>query len=60
MNVYEAIERRRTIRSFKQPITEEQLRRLLFAGVMAPSGSNVQPWEFIVIDDDKIIKKLPN
>jgi len=58
MNVYEAIARRRTVRSFKQPITEEQLRKLLLAGAMAPSGSNVQPWEFIVIDDEKIIAQI--
>ncbi|MFH0897322.1 MAG: nitroreductase family protein [Candidatus Bathyarchaeota archaeon] len=58
MNVYEAIARRRTVRSFKQPISEEQLRKLLLAGTTAPSGSNVQPWEFIVIDDDKIITQI--
>lgn len=58
MNVYEAIARRRTVRSFKQPITEEQLRKLLFVGLLAPSGSNEKPAEFIVIDDDKIITQI--
>ncbi|MCJ7632886.1 nitroreductase family protein [Candidatus Bathyarchaeota archaeon] len=58
MNVYEAITRRRTVRSFKQPISEEQLRKFLLAGATAPSGSNVQPWEFIVIDDDEIITQI--
>lgn len=58
MDVYEAIEKRRTIRSFKQGISEEQLRKLLLAGVKAPSGSNVQPWEFIIIDDSKILKQI--
>ena len=58
MDVYEAIARRRTIRSFRQPISEEQLRKLLLAGVAAPSGSNVQPWEFIVVDDDKTIAQI--
>jgi len=58
MHVYEAIERRRTVRSFKKPVSEEQLRKLLQAGAMAPSGSNVQPWEFIVIDDEKIIAQI--
>jgi nitroreductase len=58
MNVIEAIERRRTVRSFEQPTSEEQLRKLLRAGVMAPSGSNVQPWEFIVIDDKEIIAQI--
>ena len=50
MEVFEAIKTRRTIRSFKKKATEEQVRKLLLAGVQAPSGSNVQPWEFIIID----------
>jgi len=58
MNVYEAIEKRRTIRSFKQGISEEQLRKLLLASVKAPSGSNIQPWEFIIIDDSKIVEQI--
>ncbi len=58
MDVYKAIEKRRTIRTFKQGVSEEQLRRLLLAGVKAPSGSNVQPWEFIIIDDPKIIEQI--
>ena len=58
MDVYEAIEKRRTIRSFKQGVSEEQLRKLLLAGVQAPSGSNIQPWEFILIDDPVIIEQI--
>jgi len=58
MDVYEAIEKRRTIRSFNQGASEEQVRKLLLAGVKAPSGSNVQPWEFILIDDPKIIEQI--
>jgi nitroreductase len=58
MEVSEAIQTRRTIRSFKKKATEEQVRRLLLAGVQAPSGSNVQPWEFIIIDDPEIIEQI--
>jgi nitroreductase len=58
MDVYEAIGKRRTIRAFKQGVSEEQLRKLLLAGVKAPSGSNVQPWEFIIIDDSKILEQI--
>ncbi|MFC1943824.1 nitroreductase family protein, partial [Chloroflexota bacterium] len=58
MDIYEAIEKRRTIRTFKQGVSEEQWRKLLLAGVNAPSGSNVQPWEFIIIDDPKIIEQI--
>ncbi|MBA7551614.1 hypothetical protein ES705_44162 [subsurface metagenome] len=58
MDVYEAIEKRRTTRAFKQGASEEQLKKLLLAGVNAPSGSNVQPWEFIIIEDSKIIQQI--
>ena len=58
MDVYEAIEKRRSIRVFEQPVSEEELRKILLAGTKAPSGSNVQPWEFIVIDDPEIIDQI--
>ena len=58
MDVYKAIEERRTVRTFKQGVSEEQLRRIILAGTKAPSGSNAQPWEFIIIDDPKTIEQL--
>ncbi len=58
MDIYEAIEKRRTIRVFKQAATEAQLRKIILAGSKAPSGANRQPWEFIIIDDPKIIDQL--
>ena len=58
MEVYEAIKTRRTIRTFTKKATEEQVRKLLLAGVQAPSGSNVQPWEFIIIDDPNTIEQI--
>ena len=58
MDVYEAIEKRRTIRIFKQGVSEEQLKKIILAGTMAPSSGNRQPWEFIIIDDPKIIDQI--
>ncbi len=58
MDIYEAIEKRRTVRIFKKGATEEQLRKIILAGSKAPSGGNRQSWEFIVIDDPKIIDQL--
>ena len=58
MELYEAIEKRRTIRSFSEGVSEQQLSRLLLAGVKAPSGSNVQPWEFILVNDQRIIEQI--
>ena len=58
MDVYEAIEKRRTIRVYKKKATEDQLRKLILAGAKAPSGGNRQPWEFIFVDDEKMIDQL--
>ena len=58
MDVYEAIEKRRTVRGFSGGVSEAQLRKIILAGTKAPSGSNVQPWEFIVIEDPKVIEQL--
>ena len=58
MELYEVIDKRRTIRAYKAKATEEQLRRLLLAGSKAPTGLNLQTWEFIIIDDQKIADRL--
>ena len=58
MDIYEAIEKRRTIRRFKAPATKEQLMRIITAGTKAPSGTNQQRWEFIVVDDPGLIEKI--
>ena len=58
MDIYEAIEKRRTIRKFKGQATEEQLIRIIKAGAMAPSGANIQNWEFIIVDDPALIEKI--
>ncbi|GAH83250.1 unnamed protein product, partial [marine sediment metagenome] len=55
----QVITKRRTIRSFiSKPIEEEALRKCLEAGHWAPSACNRQLWEFVVVDDPKIIRKL--
>jgi nitroreductase len=52
MDIFEAIEKRRSIRKFKpEPVDERDLRKILEAGRLAPSGSNRQPWYFIVVRD---------
>lgn len=53
------IKGRRSIRSFQnKEIPEEHLLAVLEAGIWAPSGSNIQPWEFILINDPTLIKKI--
>ena len=56
---YQNILTRTSVRNFKdQAVSDDLKSALLHAGMAAPSGVNKQPWEFILIDDDKILKKL--
>jgi len=54
LELYEAIEKRRTIRAFKAPATQEQLKKIILAGTKAPSGLNNQPWEFVIVEDQSL------
>jgi nitroreductase len=50
--IYETIIRRRTIRKFKPtPVPRELLARFVDAARLAPSAANLQPLEFVAIDD---------
>jgi nitroreductase len=55
----EFLKGRRSIRSFQEKsIKEKELEMILEAGRWAPSASNRQPWEFIVIKNKEILEKL--
>lgn len=55
MDVREAILKRRSIRKFKQlPVEPEKIVELLEAARLAPSGSNRQPWRFLVLEEPEI------
>jgi len=51
--------KRRSIRRFKKdPVPADKIQQLLMAAMAAPSAVNSQPWEFVVVDDPLILKKL--
>jgi nitroreductase len=53
MELYDAIKKRRSVRSFDgEPVSREQLDRLISAASLAPSSHNVQPWHFHVTTCD--------
>ncbi len=59
MNVFKAIETRRSIRSFSdQPIEEQKLNKVLEAGRLAPSAANMQEWKFVVVRNKETKEKL--
>lgn len=51
----ELVKRRRSIRRFKpDPIPDEYVEKIIEAARWAMSGANGQPWEFIVVKDQKV------
>lgn len=59
MQVYEAIQQKRAIRKFTdQPLTDDEMHRILNAGRLAQSSKNMQAWNFIAITSQPTLKAL--
>lgn len=59
MELIEAIKARRSIRKFKSdPVSDQEIKALLEAARLAPSGVNMQPWRFVVIKSDQGRERL--
>jgi nitroreductase len=56
MDVYESAIRRRSIRRYQdRPVPYEILEKCVEAARLAPTGHNRQVWEFLVVDDEKLL-----
>lgn len=54
-----AIYDRTSVRQFTdQTLTQEQVNTILKAGFCAPSARNLQPWYFVVIEKESLIRQL--
>ena len=54
-DIWETLYTQRSIRAWKtDPVPEELIWKVIEAGTKAPSGTNTQPWGFVVIQDDAI------
>lgn len=59
MSLYELMLSRRSIRQFKPDlISRDILEELVNSARLAPSGANLQPLEFVVVDDEGLRRKL--
>ena len=59
MDALEAIRTRRSVRRYTgDPIPRRDLETIVDAGRLAASGSNKQPWDFIVVTDRAMIDRL--
>ena len=60
MDLFEAIARRHSYRGpYKStPVSAENLKNIVRAGIEAPSGKNAQTTSFIIIDNEKLIREI--
>jgi len=58
--VFNAIYKRRSIRFFDsaKKVERSKIIKLLKVAMAAPSACNIQPWDFIVVDNDKTIEGI--
>ena len=56
---YQEIRRRRTVREFSsRPVPRDIIETCLLAAGTAPSGANLQPWQFVVVTDPDVRQTL--
>lgn len=56
---YADVRRRRTVRQFSdRPVPRDIIETCLLAAGSAPSGANLQPWQFVVVTDSDVRRKL--
>ena len=59
METWDAIRARRNVRTYEdRAIAADDLDRILEAGRRAPSASNRQPWDFVVVTDRATLTEL--
>lgn len=59
MGVLDAMLARRSVRTYTgEPVAREQLEQILQAGLVGPSGRNLKPWEFVVVQDRAVLEAL--
>ncbi len=61
MDIYEAIEKRRTIRDFEdKSIDPKIIKKILSAGLKAPTNNHLREWEFVIVNDKKERSRVLN
>ena len=59
MDLFDAMLTQRAIRWYKpDPVSDEDIRKILTAAIHAPSGGNRQPWHFLVVRGAELRQKL--
>ena len=60
MDALDAILSRRSIRTYTaEPVSDQHIENLLRAGMAAPSAGNQQVWEFVIVDERRLLDAIP-
>jgi len=58
-SLMEVIRKRRTVRVYRErPIPDSFIEKVIEAARWGPTGANTQPFEFVVVKDKRIKKKI--
>ncbi len=61
MEIYEAIEKRRTVRDFEdKPVAMDIIKKILSAGLKAPTNNHLREWEFVIVNDKRERSRILN
>lgn len=59
MDVLEAMRGRKSVRKYEPtPLSAEQIQKVFSAVRMAPSVDNLQPWKFVIVNDEDVKREL--
>ena len=59
MDALEVLKKRRSVREYQdKPIPKDALEKIVDAGRFAATARNVQPWEFVVVTQPEILRKI--
>jgi nitroreductase len=55
----DTLARRRSVRAYlSRPVEREKLETLIDCARLAPTALNIQPWEFVVVTDETLLKRI--
>ena len=56
---FDILQKRRSVRKYlPDEIKDDEIRKIILAGIQAPSGTNVQGWKFRIVTDKKNIVRI--
>ena len=58
-DVFETINSRRSVRSYKEEqLKDDEIKKILDAGIMAPTARGEQPWYFTVVQNKELLEEI--